>query len=508
MPSIDCPSDSAPEECSMKVDLMQRDLKITSSFTGSKLDVGRECRNWCSKRAEVKTWTTVCTWSKCQSCSDCPAPTPAPPITTSTTTTTPTTTTTTTPTTTTTSTWSSPFFMMTCDSGPQIKTTEYMTYAQYDDVVSAVQGLYNSLDSTCTATYCPQADWAGCVLRIAGHDFMDFKDGEGGSDGCLDFADADNAGLAECIYKGEHGVSIADAYKDFCTSISLADFFVISAEAVMNISRKHTLDEFPSRTPVEFRNKFMYGRTTALNCHFAEGRLPNPENGCSAVEETFVNSLGLTWDEAAALSGVHTLGRAQIKNSGYNGWWSDAENSRRFNNNYFTSIVLKGWAPETNISGNPGKNQWQRVDSGVDEATLGKEMMLNTDMCLFFTMDDDGNVPLDAKTALENECNCTWASAIQFNQAITTYNKDKFCGSTDIPGGSNFPAQRAKCCGEGFDLISHAEIDCGLPIAPQGPAAKAVKTFANNEDRWLHVFEKAWTKVTGNGFALSKPRWN
>jgi len=344
------------------------------------------------------------------------------------------------------------------------------------------------------------------VLRIAGHDFMDYKDGEGGADGCLDFHDADNAGLAECIYTGEHGVSLADSYKDFCTEISLADFFVISAEAVMNISRKHTLDEFPSRSPVDFRSKFQYGRTTAVTCAFAEGRLPNPENSCTAVKETFVDSLGLNWEQAAALSGVHTLGRAQINNSGYNGWWSDAENSRRFNNNYFTSIVLKGWAPETSIDGNPNKNQWQRVDSGVDEATLGKEMMLNTDMCLYFTADEDGEVELDAKTALENECNCTWASAVQLQKASNNYNDGKFCGSTEIPGASDFPRQREICCGEGFNLITDAWMDCGLPIAPKGPAAGPIKRFANDENVWLRQFARAWQIVTGNGFSLKRIR--
>merc|ERR1719446_1041662 len=238
---------------------------------------------------------------------------------------------------------------------------------------------------------------------------MDYKagDGPGGSDGCLDMHDGDNAGLAECISTGEHGSSLADAYADHCTTISLADFFVIAAEAVMEVSRQHVLNDDSSRIAIDFKSNFKYGRTTALNCEFAEGRLPNPENSCGAVEDVFVTNMGLSWEETAALMGVHSLGRAQVSNSGYDGWWSDFENSRRFNNDYFTSIVLKGWAPETNVGGNSGKNQWQRVDYGTDEANLGKEMMLNTDMCLYYAMDDDGNVELDAATALENECNCT-----------------------------------------------------------------------------------------------------
>jgi len=45
-----------------------------------------------------------------------------------------------------------------------------MTEADYDSISSEIEGLYNSLPSACNATYCPQADWAGCVLRMAGHD--------------------------------------------------------------------------------------------------------------------------------------------------------------------------------------------------------------------------------------------------------------------------------------------------------------------------------------------------
>jgi len=445
------------------------------------------CKTYCANKVAKgkKEWEELCTWDDCWDCDMCNR-------------------TTTTPTPTTTTSWQSPFFMMTCD-GSQIQTTESLTYAQYDAAVAAVQGLYESLDSTCNATYCPQADFAGCVLRIAGHDFMDYKDGEGGSDGCIDFHDVDNAGLAECIYLGDEGVSVAHAYRDFCEVISLADFFVIAAEAVMNRTRQHVLDDNSSRSAMDFRSSFKWGRTTALSCEFAEGRLPNPENSCSAVEETFVTSMGLSWSQAAALSGVHTLGRAKVANSGYNGWWSDAVNSRKFNNDYFVSILAKGWGPEVNVSSNPGKNQWRRIDSGTDEATLGKEMMLNTDLCLYFTMDDDGAVEMDAKTAAENECECTWPVPKAVTGAIS-YNGGFFCGSQDILGSDDFPGQRALCCGQEFDTVADAYVDCGLPLSPEGPASTAVKRYANDEGTWLSTFSNAWRVATTNGFSLTKLR--
>jgi hypothetical protein len=45
----------------------------------------------------------------------------------------------------------------------------------------------------------------------------------------------------------------------------------------------------------------------------------------------------------AAISGAHTLGSATIANSGYNGFWSDVNNSGIFNNDYYKAILLKGW---------------------------------------------------------------------------------------------------------------------------------------------------------------------
>mmetsp|Transcript_119160 Transcript_119160/g.254182 ORF Transcript_119160/g.254182 Transcript_119160/m.254182 type:complete len:510 (-) Transcript_119160:432-1961(-) len=485
----ECTTDSGLEECIMKVDLLQKKIKFDAegeSMLALEGKVGRDdCKSWCAGKVSsgAKTWDQICSWTACSLCDDCP-------------------TTTTTTTTTTVTEWQSPYFAMTCD-GTQIKTTPSMTYSQYDVAVASVQSLYNSLSSTCNATYCPQADWAGCVLRIAGHDFMDYKDGEGGSDGCIDFHDADNAGLAECIHTGEHGFSLADAYKDYCTSISLADFFVIAAEAVMNVTRQHVLDDDATRSAIDFRSNFKWGRTTALNCEFAEGRLPNPENSCSAVNATFVQSMGLSWSQAAALSAVHTLGRAHVDNSGYNGWWSDAINSRKFNNDYFVSILAKGWGPETNVNGNPDKNQWMRIDSGADEANLGKEMMLNTDLCLYFTMDTAGDVEMDAKTAVANECNCTWPPPTYVADAIDNYNNGEFCGSTTIPGSNDFPAQRALCCGSQFDSTADEWVDCGKVTWPQGPASDDVRRFANDEDKWISTFQRAWKIATTNGFSLS-----
>lgn len=50
----------------------------------------------------------------------------------------------------------------------------------------------------------------------------------GGSDGCVNFEDPDNAGLAGCLDR----TGINKIYGQWCDKISLADFMVLAAEAV------------------------------------------------------------------------------------------------------------------------------------------------------------------------------------------------------------------------------------------------------------------------------------
>lgn len=90
--------------------------------------------------------------------------------------------------------------------------------------------------------------------------------------------------------------------------------------------------------------------------------MPDPEKSCNGLSDIFVDHIYRGEDDAwaltAAISGAHTLGDASIANSGYSGSWSDAENQRKFNNNYYHSILQKGWSPLLSVGGNPAKNQW------------------------------------------------------------------------------------------------------------------------------------------------------
>lgn len=391
---------------------------------------------------------------------------------------------------------------MPCLQGSAAMTTAHMTSADYDAVYASVASLYASLSMQCNATFCPQSDFTGCILRAAGHDFMDFKGTTGGSDGCLDMHDEDNNGLHDCLYEGEFGVSLKQAYQEHCTKVSLADFLVIAGETAISLTRENVLREDASRQSIDFKSSFMYGRTTAETCEWALGRLPNPEHGCPATEETMVRSMGLTWREVTALMGVHTLGRAEIRHSGYNGFWSDAQNSRLFNNNFYLSILNKGWQPEV-VNGNPNKVQWKRTDDGTDEQRLGKEQMLNTDLCLAF--DGVRRSELNAGEALRNNqpC-CAWrfASDEWFNPPGNNYfvEGEIHCGNdfyfTELWA---FGEQRAMCCG------TVPMVDCGDSFELGGKAFDDVKEFTYDERSWLQTFLVAWRKATSNGASNLKP---
>lgn len=118
--------------------------------------------------------------------------------------------------------------------------------------------------------------------------------------------------------------------------------------------------------------------------------MPNPEEGCDALKEIFVDNIFKTkfhrwkaWRAVTAISGAHTLGQANLHNSGYNGHWSSPEDQGKFNNGYYKSMLIRGWGPERNVSNNPNKNQWKRIDNIPCNQDF-HEMMLNTDMCLAY----------------------------------------------------------------------------------------------------------------------------
>jgi hypothetical protein len=63
------------------------------------------------------------------------------------------------------------------DGSAGILTTTITTFSEldYNNIVKDVIAKHASIDNTITATGNARGEFAGCLVRLAGHDFMDFR---------------------------------------------------------------------------------------------------------------------------------------------------------------------------------------------------------------------------------------------------------------------------------------------------------------------------------------------
>lgn len=88
-----------------------------------------------------------------------------------------------------------------CSGGAKDQTTS-LTQLDYFKIASAIVNQFEALTDSVADNSNVRANYAGCLVRLVGHDFMDFRIGSangGGADGCINFNDGDNLGLKECI---------------------------------------------------------------------------------------------------------------------------------------------------------------------------------------------------------------------------------------------------------------------------------------------------------------------
>jgi len=318
----------------------------------------------------------------------------------------------------------------------------------------------------------------------------------GGADGCIDFQDPDNMGLKGCMLRSveerdSSNISLELMYQDFCTEVSVADFFVIAAEALMEATAPRQDQRLWGRS---FSNNFRFGRTTALEC--TPEHLPNPKNSCDANQGKFIDEMGLTPRGLTALLGVHTLGRALPENSGFDGFWVSQQHARTFSNQYFRAIIAIGWTPGRVASS--GKFQWIRADVGPPNPLAG-EMMLNTDMCLAF---QSGQTPPFTRAEDRNHTGCClW---VETNSAdLRGVACD--CQGQDLSRGcshNNCCARaRGACRGNNpFRRFTRRE---GWRHA--GETLTHVVRYANAEtgtQAWHDDFIPVWKQATESGFDL------
>jgi hypothetical protein len=140
----------------------------------------------------------------------------------------------------------------------------------------------------------------GGIVRLAAHDFMDYDGDSGdpmGPDGCFDPGHPSNAGLPEEVWCAD--CALKSLHDGRYSHVSRADFWIAAANAVI---RQTSIDN-----ALDMRDAFAWGRKDADACAGSGDRLPTP-SGCDQVERVLLGRIGLTWADAVALLGAHTLG--------------------------------------------------------------------------------------------------------------------------------------------------------------------------------------------------------
>jgi len=216
-----------------------------------------------------------------------------------------------------------------------------------------------------------QGNVAGGMLRLAFHDAVTFvgTGSAGGFDGCIDLTDkAANGGL-------EQTVALLDCVRANSSARALgafsrADLWALAGSTAAVVT-------MPSATSGNVAISFRSGRVDNPNCAATDkGRFPNAEGDLASVL-AISQRLGLTQQEMVALMGAHSLGRAELGNSGYNGAWTQDEGSLD-GQRYYSDLVTQPWTKTASGGTSPtgaALHQWEH----------GREIMLTTDMALAFT---------------------------------------------------------------------------------------------------------------------------
>ena len=245
-----------------------------------------------------------------------------------------------------------------------------ITNSMYDEIDSDIEKLANAIPDDET-----RAHFMGGIVRLTAHDFMDFDRNNSthrmGPDGCFDPFHPANAGLPDDIWC--QGCLLTNLYTEKYSSLSRADFWIASANAVI---RQTSVDN-----ALDLRDTFEWGRIDTESCIGSAVRLPSPQ-GCSQTEDVFITRMGLSWRDATALMGAHTLGRGDQGFSGHEGTWVESNREAQvFDKAYYEEVFLNSWRPR-NIG--LSNEDWTTGD-GIDR------VMLNTDLCLVMVL--EGNMP-------------------------------------------------------------------------------------------------------------------
>ncbi|ONH92232.1 hypothetical protein PRUPE_8G164400 [Prunus persica] len=181
---------------------------------------------------------------------------------------------------------------------------------------------------------------APLMLRLAWHDAgtYDAKTKTGGPNGSIrteeEYSHGSNNGLKKAV-------DFCEEVKSKHPRISYADLYQLAGVVAVELTGGPAIDFSPGRKDSKISPK--------------EGRLPDAKRGAPHLREKFYR-MGLSDKDIVALSGGHTLGRAHLERSGFDGPWT--KEPLQFDNSYFVWI------------GGPLQMDWRELLNGESEGLL------------------------------------------------------------------------------------------------------------------------------------------
>ncbi|CAL0314483.1 unnamed protein product [Lupinus luteus] len=162
---------------------------------------------------------------------------------------------------------------------------------------------------------------APLMLRLAWHDAgtYDAKTRTGGPNGSIRNVEELNHTANKGLQKA---VEFCEEVKTKHPILSYADLYQLAGVVAVEVTGGPTIDFIP-------------GRKDLLESP-PEGRLPDAKQGASHLREIFYR-MGLTDKDIVALSGGHTLGKAHLERSGFEGHWT--REPLKFDNSYFVELL-------------------------------------------------------------------------------------------------------------------------------------------------------------------------
>lgn len=187
--------------------------------------------------------------------------------------------------------------------------TQYVSEFRADfDVRDATRGDYRPLLAN--------------VVRLAFH----FCVGDSGCDGCIDLNQPDNAGLEPSVNYLEGKV-----FAWTQAGLSKADLYGLASMVAANMALGNSGWESDL-------SDFEFGRTDCNVEEVGESVFPDAHG---SPFQFFEDNFGFTARETTVIMGAHTLGRAQIGNSGFQNFW--VQNALDLGNAFYQAIARPPW---------------------------------------------------------------------------------------------------------------------------------------------------------------------